>query len=247
MAKIHIVPETRHQNPEKIEQNSGVNKFLGQAVFCSIQAMSKASNSAKVLRHMHFQLNDMDKGCLPNCCNCNTSMLNLGNLAALVDKAFFPWRLKLLKFAREVSTVEMLAQDPKHGFKAVKELVVRNSDVKNHSKALCKKQYRTMVQSMLDSAAEEVHVVVMPKVIPTWFSVTLERFRQKNIKTKEKLALRNVLKVTAAHGGKLDDIEDKIKGNTQLACLVTTSTDGTSAPDQLATSYAAWKRGEKRK
>ena len=54
----------------------------------------------------------------------------------------------------------------------------------------------------MESAANTVYKLVVKKVIHSQFAATFKRFKEKNIKAKEKIALRPTLKVATAGGHK---------------------------------------------
>ena len=92
-------------------------------------------------------------------------------------------------------------------------MIVENRSFVQHFRALCKKNANASNQTNIYRAASAVYLTIVNNVVHSRFCVPFRLFKEKNIKAKEKVGLRNLLKCAEAGGRKGKKVITEIKGN----------------------------------
>lgn len=193
------------------EENNEVNRFLGWAIFStrlnlqqnSIPSLNTDANkivSNEILSCMLVREGQIDDEYLLQYYDLNMEMLNHGGLT-LVSREFFEWGRDLMKIVRENYSEESINMDPVNSFKAGKHNVLGNDGVKRDFMACCEKlcpgAHPTVVTIIFDN--------IVTKTIHAKFGYTFRRWKEKNVKKHENLALRTKLKAHAKSANKSND------------------------------------------
>ena len=103
-----------------------------------------------------------------------------------------------MESARKMFTEVKIRSDPSSVFADGKKMILSNLVLKNHFKAICIRNAAELSPSSVDTAAQAVYDTIINKVCNARFAVPFRLFKENQVLSKEKLALRNTLKVTAA-------------------------------------------------
>ena len=88
----------------------------------------------------------------------------------------------------------LLKSDPKKGFAAEKEAILQDESIRKMFREICKQKFPDC-----DAAVNTVYNITAKKIVHVGYAVQFRRFKEKAVKMKNKIALRNHLKVAAAH------------------------------------------------
>ena len=106
------------------------------------------------------------------------NILNNGGLT-LVSDELFPFGMKLMTLVRELFTMQIMDNNPKHTFKIAKKAVLENKSLLNYFRALCL-QHSGLKGTNLEMAVSAVYNMVLPKVIHSRFAVVFCRWKEIN-------------------------------------------------------------------
>ena len=151
---------------------------------------------------MMIRLDYADNKYLEKHYSIHMNILNSGGLT-FVSGEFFVFGMRLMTFVRELFTVQIMNNNPKHGFKIAKKAVLENNSLSNYFRALCI-QHSGLQGTNLEMAVSAVYNMVLPKVIHSRFAVIFLWWREIHVKSKEKPALRPALKVGVSNKAKKD-------------------------------------------
>ena len=88
----------------------------------------------------------------------------------------------------------LLKSDPKKGFAAEKEAILQDESIRKMFREICKQKFPDC-----DAAVNTVYNITAKKIVHARYAIQFRRFKEKAVKMKNKIALRNHLKVAAAH------------------------------------------------
>ena len=90
--------------------------------------------------------------------------------------------------------MQTMDADPKGGFGKAKKAVLEDVTLSNYFKALCKR-YSALTGDKLIAATTKAYAILLPKVIHSRFAVIFRRWKEVNVKSKDKIAFRTLRKV----------------------------------------------------
>ena len=142
---------------------------------------------------MHCKLDDLGKKYIQKYYDRHMSLLNTGGMT-LVSEDFFEWGKKVMAVSRQRLTKDILKKDPKRGFAAAKEQILQDESLRHMFRDACRRKFTNC-----DAAVNTVYNITATKIVHTLFAVQFKLFKEKAVTMKNKIALRNQLKVTEAN------------------------------------------------
>ena len=130
--------------------------------------------------------------------------------------------------------------DPKKAFRIAKKAVMENPTLTNYFAALCS-QHSGLEGTKLKRALKLVYKMVLPNVIHSRFAVVFRLWKEMHVQSKDKHALRNVLKVGASNKAKKDSTAKTPKKKTTKVTKKKT-TKVPTVPPKLSESKCAMNR-----
>ena len=200
------------------EINGEVNRFMGLAIFSSVGRLQRKldEDARQILACMIICLDDADDKYFEKRYSTHMNLLNNGGLT-LVSEILFPFGMQLMTAVRESFTMQHMDNNPKHAFKIAKKALLENKRLSNYFRAICQR-HSELKGKKFEKAVSAVYKMVLPKVIHSRFAVVFCRWKEKHVQSKDKHALRPVLKVGVSNKAKKDSTaktpkKKKIKRN----------------------------------
>ena len=130
--------------------------------------------------------------------------------------------------------------DPKKAFKIAKKAVMENPSLTNYFAALCLKN-SGLKGTKKERASKLVYKMVLTKVIHSRFAVVFRQWKEMHVQSRDKNALRDVLKVGASNKAKKDSTAKTLKKKTTKVTKKKT-TKVPAFPPKLSESESAMNR-----
>ena len=146
----------------------------------------------KILSAMYCKLDDLDTHYLYNYYDGHMSMLNTGGMT-LVSGQFFDWSRNVMDATRERISVSLLKRDPKRDLAAAKAAILKDTSLRDVFHKTCRQNFAS--QSAIDIVCNQI----LRKIVHVKYANHFGRFKEKEVRMKDKIAQRNHLKVAEAH------------------------------------------------
>ena len=171
------------------EENSEVNRFIGWAVFSTLEKFRADMPTNKKLRtvlcSMFLRGRDMNDEYISKYYDGHLTLLNLGGLT-LINSRYFEWGKQAMHTIRSSFDENKINRDPQNAFDIGKRGVMEDERLKSQFISLCD------LNSQSD--ATEVYDTILSKAIHARFAVVFRHWKEANVKKHGQVAFRTGLK-----------------------------------------------------